>query len=235
MSGGLNSLARMATGPMLSCRPVASFNRTDLASVRAAFETAAHCGMLQAWQATLSRNFAPAFVRVGWQHNTVLVFAELTDMDIFTRASGLNQRMWELGDTMEIFLRPDGQKTYYEFHVTPNNQRLQLRIPDPAAIRCARGAGKFDEFLIPQDSFQSRVWVEDQQSRWCVFVQIPAKLICGSGESLAGSQWHYSFSRYDYTRGVHDPVLSSSSPHLEADFHRQHEWGVLQFTPTLHR
>jgi hypothetical protein len=37
------------------------------------------------------------------------------------------------------------------------------------------------------------------------------------------------FSRYDYTRGMGEPVLSSTSPHRRLDFHRQHEWGTLDF------
>src|SRR4051812_5593755 len=96
-----------ATGPLLVCKPVASFNAIDLAAVSAAFQSAAYCAMQQTWQDAPSENFAPAIIRVGWQHNTLQVFAELTDTDIFTQASGSNQRLWELGDSFEMFLRPE--------------------------------------------------------------------------------------------------------------------------------
>ena len=52
-----------------------------------------------------------------------MVFAELTDHHIFSRATGINQRTWGLGDTFEMFLRSDGQSQYSEFHglnIPPN-------------------------------------------------------------------------------------------------------------------
>lgn len=218
-----------ATGPLLVCRPVPPFHRADLASVRASFQSAARCEMQQAWQGSPSRNFARAEVRAGWQHNVFLVYAELTDADILTQASGLNQRLWELGDSFEIFLRPEGQEAYFELQVAPNNQRLQLRYASAAALERARKSGSVAEALIPGEAFRSRTWIEDQQSRWHVLAEIPASLICDSSDALVGSVWRYSFSRYDYTRGQAEPVISSTSPHAEANFHRQQEWGVLEF------
>jgi hypothetical protein len=160
-----------------------------------------------------------------------LVFAELTDIDIHSAATALNQRMWELGDTFEMFLRPAGQEAYVEFHVTPNNQRLQLRIANPEALRRARAANVIDEFLLPGDVYYSATWVQPEHRRWFVFADIPAVVVCGTTEVIAGSRWHFSFSRYDYSRGSGEPVISSTSPHAEADFHRQQEWGLLEFEP----
>lgn len=185
--------------------------------------------MGQAWQEKLSERFVPAMVRAGWRHNSLLVYAELTDVDIFTRASGLNQRTWELGDAFEIFLRPDGQEAYVEFQVAPNNQRLQLRYANTAALERARKTGSMMEALIPGEAFRSKTWIEDQNSRWHVFAEIPGHVVCGSNDPLAGSLWHFSFSRYDYTQGVAEPVISSTSPHVEVNFHSQKEWGVIHF------
>ncbi len=229
MHGRATISTKPATGPLLVCKPVASFNTTDHAAVRAAFQSAAHCQMQQAWQDAPSENFAPAVVLVGWQHNVLQVYAELTDDDIFTQASGLNQRLWELGDSFEMFLRPEGQEAYFELQVAPNNHRLQLRYANSAALDRARKTGSIADALIPGDAFRSKVWIEDHGSRWCVLAEIPADLICGLRGALAGSIWRYSFSRYDYTRGQDKPVISSTSLHAEANFHRQQEWGRLEF------
>ncbi|MEY4385660.1 MAG: hypothetical protein RLY20_943 [Verrucomicrobiota bacterium] len=229
MNEGATKSKLTPTGPRLECKPVSPFNSMDHVAVRAAFQAAAHCELQQAWQDAPSSNFAPAVVRVGWRHNVLWVYAELTDADIFTQASGLNQRLWELGDSFEIFLRPEAQQEYFELQVSPNNQHLQLRYVNTAALNRARKTGDLAEALIPGDAFRSRVWIEDQCSRWSVLAEIPAYLICGSSDALAGSVWRYSFSRYDYTRGEHEPAISSSSPHAEANFHRQEEWGQLEF------
>lgn len=231
MNGIAASPARPASGPLLMCEPVGEFASSDLEAARTAFQSAARCELRQTWQAAPSGNFAPATVRVGWRHNTLQVLAELADTDVGTRASGLNQRLWELGDAFEIFLRPEGQEAYIELQVAPNNQRLQLRYADTAALERARRTGSIADALIPGEAFRSWTWIEARHSRWHVLAEIPARLVCGSDDALVGGVWRCSFSRYDYTRGSDEPVISSTSPHIEANFHRQQEWGVLQFAP----
>jgi hypothetical protein len=214
---------------VLPCRPLPAFNPMHLDGVRSAFQSVDPCALRQTWQAEPSPQFAPALVRAGWNRNALLVYAELLDADIQTQASGVNQRLWELGDAFEIFLRPEGQEAYVEFQVSPNNQRLQLRYENAAALERARRTGSCAPALIPGEAFWSKVWIEDNPSRWHVFAEIPAAVVCGSGDALGGARWRFSFSRYDYTRGLDEPVISSTSPHAEANFHRQQEWGVLHF------
>jgi hypothetical protein len=217
--------------PEIHCSALPKFDVEDLSSVRRAFQQASPCPLRQAWQNGPSPGFAPAEVRVGWQEDCLLVFSELTDRDIHTSATALNQRLWELGDAFEIFLRAEGQNAYVEFQVAPNNQRLQLRYADRAALDRARDTGNLTEALIPGEAFRSRTWIDVQLSRWNVFAEMPAAVVIGSSAPLIGTRWHFSFSRYDYTRGAKEPVISSTSLHAKADFHRQQDWGVMQFKP----
>jgi hypothetical protein len=53
--------------------------------------------------------------------------------------------------------------------------------------------------------------------------------VCDRPGPLASAEWLFSFSRYDYTRGRGEPVISSTSPHAAPAFHRQQEWGRLRF------
>jgi hypothetical protein len=55
--------------------------------------------------------------------------------------------------------------------------------------------------------------------------------VCDRARSLEGTDWLFSFSRYDCTRGLAVPVISSTSPHAAPSFHRQQEWGTLRFVP----
>ena len=186
-------------------------------------------------------DFAAGVVRTGWRGDTLLVFAELSDADIFTRAHAHNDRFWELGDTFELFLQPGPGPAYVEFHVTPTNLRLQLRFASPPSERPASSGDPFEVSLIRADAFHSQTWVNAGAREWCVLAQIPAASVAGmpvgvggvtsapAPSPLAGSSWRFSFSRYDYTRGREQPVISSTSRHSEPRFHRPHEWGVLQF------
>jgi hypothetical protein len=219
--------ATLTNPPHLVSRELAVLPPSDLGQLQATFAGAMPCPLRQNWRAQPDANFLPATVRTGWFEKELLIFAVLTDRDIFTNATGLNQKMWELGDTFEMFLRPVEQTSYSEFHVTPNNQRLQLRIPSEPALRAAQNSGVFTSFLVPGDVIRSAVWVEP--GRWFVFARIPAAAVCEQPRSLAGHEWKFSFSRYDYTRVRKEPVCSSTSPHTMLDYHRQQEWGTLLF------
>lgn len=218
--------SRMA--PAIWCLPLPAFDESNLDSVRAAFAAATPCAMGQAWRAVVEPGFAPGHVHTGWRQDSLLLFAELTDHNIFTNATAANQRMWELGDTFEIFLRPAGRTEYVEFQVTPNNQQLQLRFANHEALRRARMTNAFEEFLLPANVFRSMTWVQPGNQKWFVYASIPAILVSGMARLNAGGRWHFSFSRYANTHGG-EPVISSTSPHAAADFHRQQEWGELVF------
>jgi hypothetical protein len=217
------------TLPQLDCRELPAFDAGNLDAVCAAFASADSCTLQQAWLEKPEADFSPATVRVGWRENSLHLLAELDDADIFSRATAHNQRMWELGDALEIFLSPEHSASYVEFHVTPNNFRLQLRLPDTVTLRQAQAENCFDHLLLPDGVFFSRAWVRSENKKWFVSAEIPAAAVGGADQPLAGTRWRFSFSRYDYVRGRKEPMFSSSSPHAVADFHRRDEWGTLNF------
>ena len=211
------------------CRELPAFAADDLDAVRQAFRRATPCALCQAWLKKTEADFAPAVVRAGWRGESLRLFAELEDRDIFTRVTAHNQRFWELGDTFEIFLRPVEQQAYVEFHVSPNNRRLQLRFTDAGMVDRLRKTDSIEEALIWGKSFHSRTWLQPDEHRWFVVAEIPVKSVCEQRRPLKGALWRYSFSRYDYTRGREKPVISSTSHHAKPDFHGQGEWGTLSF------
>jgi LmbE family N-acetylglucosaminyl deacetylase len=214
---------------LVACHELPPFAANDLDSVRLAFEEAVPISAQQSWRRKQEAHFAPMVVRIGWRGDALLVLAELTDADIFTNATKDNQRLWELGDAFEIFLRPAEQEAYVEFQVAPNNRRLQLRYPNAEAMALARKTGATNRFVIRRQAFHSTTWVCAAEKKWFVLATIPARSVGENAGVLPGAEWLFSFSRYDYTRERSEPVISSTSPHAKADFHRQPEWGVMRF------
>ena len=217
--------------PMISCQKLLAFAETNLDDARAAFQSAPALPLAQSWLPQPEADFLPGRVRIGWRDETMFALAELNDADIFTRATRLNEYTWELGDAFEIFLKPVEQEAYVEFHITPNNQRLQLRVPGTAALRAAQRSGLFGAFLIGGDAIRSHTWVRAEARLWFALAAIPATTVWGAVQPMAGAEWRFSFSRYDYTRGRAKPVLSSTSLHPKPDFHSQTEWGTIRFEP----
>jgi hypothetical protein len=184
----------------------------------------------QAWRSDLEPGFRPMRVKTGWTRDALYVLAEIEDADIFNPEKQFNALSFMKGDVFEMFLRPCDQDAYFEFHVTPENQKLQLRFPSAAAFAVARAQpGLPPEWFISHRVIESRVRVNTATQRWEVAAEIPLDLICEASQPRCDTRWLFSFSRYDYTRGQENPVLSSTSPHKVLSFHRQEEWGELRF------
>ena len=189
--------------------------------------------MQQAWLKKPEPDLLPARVRVGWSRDALHVEAELADRDIFNPITEFNQTAFNDGDVFEIFLRPEWQLPYFEFHVTPSNQLLQLRFADAQQIRQLPSAGTLDDRLAANKIWKTRisstVRVEAAKQRWFVSAVIPFAMVVESGMMKPGARWLCSFCRYDHTRGRSKPVLSSTSPHAQCSFHRQEEWQPIVF------
>lgn len=175
--------------------------------------------MQQGWLNAPEADFLPAEIRMGWTPSRLLVLAEIPDRDIFTHATGPNQRTWELGDVFEIFLKPEDRSGYVELHVTPLNFRLQLQIESP---------GK-PGMQLDDGVFSSRVKIDSVNQKWTVYAEVPASLVSWHEQIEAGESWLFSFSRYDASRDGRPPILSSTSSHQAINFHRLHEWGKITF------
>ena len=177
--------------------------------------------MQQGWLDAPEPDFLPAEIRLGWTPSRLIVLAEIPDHDLFTEAAGPNQKMWELGDAFEIFLKPEDRSDYVELHITPPNFRLQYQIESPGKPATELSDGVFS----------SRVKIDAANQKWTVYAEVPATLVTGRDQIAIGEAWLFSFSRYDASRDGRPPILSSTSPHQAINFHRIHEWGKITFCP----
>ncbi len=197
---------------ILECHRLDPFDADCLEQIREAFTGATPLTMRQAWRTEPEPGFLPATIRTGWRDDSLLIFAELPDADIFNAATALNQETWLLGDVLEVFLQAEGQAGYVEFQVTPGNILFQKSFLENGPAQ-----------LIPGRAFDSQTWIDRGAQCWWVYMEIPAL--------PANRRWRFSFSRYDYTRDRPHPIISSTSAHAEPDFHRVHEWGTLCLQP----
>ncbi len=215
--------------PCLQCRRIVLGEDAGWDEIEGAFGSADVCSLRQAWLPRQEAGLRPTSVRVGWDGTDLLILADLADDDPFNAITVYNEPSFMHGDVFEIFLRPVNQDPYYEFHVTPANQTFQLRFPSAKAFAegCRQGTQASWKIVSPVMRSRTRVLAADK--RWLAMTRIPVIQVGEQGPTRAGSHWLFSFSRYDYTRGIPKPVLSSSSPHSVCSFHRQEEWGTLVF------
>lgn len=118
--------------------------------------------------------------------------------------------------------------------MTPLNQLFQLNLPDAVTIDKARESGDPHKALEVCKAWKplirARAEVDVAKNRWWVKAVVPLPgLVQGEGRIFdPGEAWRFSFSRYDYTRGQEESVVSSTSPHAHPNFHGLGEWGTMR-------
>jgi len=127
--------------PRLPAQRLAEFSLSDAVSAYRQLDGSETVELRQGWYRETEPFFRPGRVRTGWTRTTLIVAAELEDADIFNPTTAFNDPAFTTGDVFEIFLRPETQEAYYEFHISPHNQQFQLRIPSGVAFQLARGSG----------------------------------------------------------------------------------------------
>jgi hypothetical protein len=206
----------------------------DLIGWERAWEERPSLGFRQAWIPENEAHFLPGRVQTGWSDQGWHVLAVLQDHDIFNHARTLREPSWETGDVFEIFLRPEGQESYYEIHITPENFGIRLRFPSGAFFHFMSKAyppghpWPHDHFHNPP-GLETRALVQHDRKRWLAGATLPFASVLENGDTTPTRPWRVSFCRYDCTRGRNDAVLSSTSPLPIKKFHPQEHWGSLRF------
>lgn len=214
----------------IPCPRIPEVDTSDWKAVRHAFRDAPALHFGQAWNEKRERGFRKGNVRIGWQGDRFLYFAELSDRDVTTQASKRNQHLWMLGDVLEIFTGVHGRPSYIEYHTAPNGQILQLLFPSAETLQNLGGLNGLKSVMVIDD--EATVRTRKTRTGWEVYGEVPAASVRArkpSKASLAGQVWDLHFGRYDYSSDKKDPILSSTAPLTVAAYHRRHEWQQIEF------
>lgn len=193
----------------------------DWSSLWAGLAAGAKLEFGQSWLPKPDADLRPGAVWLGVEGGRLLVLAKLTDHAPANRAKTWNEATWMTGDVLELFFQAEGREGYFEFHVTPENQRLQLFFPSSAAFREKRG---HRHWSIMESRFESMARIVDGGEGWEVAMAVPLATVLDLPREGGSRRFRFSFSRYDFQPGRIKPVTSSTSPLSRPDFHHVPEW-----------
>lgn len=218
------------------CRRVDSIDLDNWSRVEEAFWNADFAHFKQAWEPVPTPGFRPAKAAALWSAEFLYVFGDLFDDDIYNTVpeADLNKLAINFGDVFEVFLKPESQASYAELHVSPTNQKFQLRLPGKDPFTTFRDKypsekAMIADWLIARPVLESRVRINAAARRWQVVLRVPHGMVLENGVPAKGDRWLYSFCRYDYTRPEPKPTFSSTSPHPRVNYHLLDDYGTLEF------
>ncbi|MFH1496234.1 MAG: hypothetical protein ABII82_00275 [Verrucomicrobiota bacterium] len=208
--------------------PVPVFAWGDWEGAGLALRVGARLELGQPWFSGPEADFQPGTVWLGVCGEDLLVFATLRDDAPANRAVQWNEPTWMTGDVLELFFQAEGRPGYWELHVTPENQRLQLFFPSTAAFHERRG---HRHWAVAESRFESLARVNAAGDGWQVMMRVPLALVLdepreqdGGGGGRGSRGFRFLFSRYDYQPGRARPVTSATARMTAPDFHHIPEW-----------
>lgn len=166
----------------------------------------------------------PGWARIFWRADGLVFEWVFLGAPAGNRARRLNEPTWELGDVGEAFVQVAGRADYGEFHVTPENQRLQLCWPAGGLAELRSGAATLERFTLGSGAglTSSAVVREDH---WAARLSVPAQVL-GLDQLGPETILRAAVCRYDCGPGA-TALNSSTAPLRELSFHRQAEWDLL--------
>ena len=154
----------------------------------------------------------------------------MTDAELRAFGSNRNDHLWE-GDVFEMFFKPSKQRPeYYEFQANPRAVVFEVAFPRRGPIGhpfneepvLGNKAVVALEGTLDQPGDRDRSWTVEGRIPWTAFAR-------SGGAPKPGSSWSFAVCRYDYGPAGSKPVLMSSAPLTQLNFHRYEDYGSLRF------
>ncbi len=171
-------------------------------------------------------------VRLLWNEKYLYIGFEFIDTDVVAEGLTDQKRHFKLGDTAEVFLKPENQSWYWELYVTPRGHKT-------AYFFLGRGLcglpGGYPENLalkgmITAASIQGTLnnsW--DKDKKWTAEIAVPLSELTLQGEKLdQNTSWLIFFGRYNYGRYLCVCENSSFPPQRKINYHAHDDYARLK-------
>ena len=169
--------------------------------------------------------------KLVWDKDALYFAGELTDAEIRAFGTQQNDHLWE-GDVFELFFKPSkDHPDYFEFQVNPNSVRFEASfgaghkptVPFEARKSLGMSAVAVPSITPSQPGTAPKGWTVEGRIPWTAFEPTAAR-------PEPGSSWTFALCRYDYYGPEKtEPILMSSAPLTQANFHRFEDYGRLLF------
>lgn len=160
-------------------------------------------------------------VRLAWDDANLYVAARFQDSDIVATGAADQLHHYQLGDVLELFIKPDGQPGYWELYATPSGLETSFWQPGPQAMDCVVRDCGLRVAARCEGTLNQR---QDSDTCWSVELAIPfVRLLPEASVSC-----RVLVARYNYSSHLPWTELSMVPRLSKTDFHLCGEYAVLK-------
>jgi hypothetical protein len=173
---------------------------------------------------------AGTFAYLVWDDDALYYAGSMTDSELRSYGTKRNDTLWD-GDVFELFMKPSADKpAYFEFQANPKMFVFEMAFPKRGAELGAYTEAPLlgNKAVVALDGTLDHPG--DRDLGWTVEGRIPWSAFAnGEAKPKPGDEWFFAICRYDYGPEGTKPVLMSSAPLTQPNFHRYEDYGKLRF------
>lgn len=167
-------------------------------------------------------------VKLLWNEEYLYVGAVMDDSDVVAEGKADQTHLYQMGDLVEVFLKPENETYYWEIYGAPNRMKTAFFFPGRGRL-FVPGCAEYMMDLKVHSHIDGTLnnW-HDKDKGWSVEIAIPLKSLTEFGAKFDNStNWTILVSRYNYSRYLPLKELSSA-PRLSApNFHLLEDYASL--------
>lgn len=177
-------------------------------------------------------------IQLAWDDSYFYLAAKLRDADVVDNAEHDQQFLHRVADTIELFLKPQGQNGYWEFHGTPKAHKATIFYPSRGRLGLYPWPYEPDVAHKVASSVQGKINdYDDRDEGFIVEMAVPIKAL-GRNQSVTfissdakrAVQWSILVARYNHSAFAQSfqAELSTMPKLIKANFHIYENWARLK-------
>lgn len=170
-------------------------------------------------------------VKLLWDDKYVYLGGVLYDSDIVQESNKNWQHHYKTGDVMELFLKPENKRHYWELYVTPNSKKNSFFYLSRGRLGLPSGFSyRVYGLMVSAICKGTLNNAGDRDVLWTAEMAVPREELEKYGDKITpGKIWSFIVSRHNFSAYLEDKELSRTGTPCTNSFHDFESWGKMRF------
>jgi len=175
----------------------------------------------------------PGYVKFLRDEVNLYVGVMMEDGDVVAEGVEDQTHLYQMGDTIEVFLKPAERNFYWEIYGTPNLKKSVFFYPGRGRLFVPSSIDHPVDVTVASVVDGTLNDCRDQDRGWSMILAIPVKMLEKQGYPFRpGHNWTVLVARQNYSADLPLKEYSMQTPLTQVDFHLYEEYGDLVLLPS---
>ena len=139
--------------------------------------------------------------KLAWDKEYFYVGVEFTDTDIVAEGNEDQLHHYNMGDVLEVFLKPVDNTWYWELYATPKGKKTNFFLPGRGRLWLDSNTNYICGLKVAAKCNGTLNQWEDKDKSWTAEMAMPIKDLTARGEKFTpDAKWIILVARYNYSR-----------------------------------